>query len=1302
MEDTFDISAYTDNELYEILGFPPNFVPNDENLSLVIDAKMKSCKNNYDAFILQQINDHFFENDVDDCNTLDGREITILDSGYVVEKPPYIDLRPYSSHQIGLTLNDERDEVIGTNRDNIATYTISNDLLPSFNRQDYLNFVKYGFVYDEEENDEEESDEDNDLEEFTDDDDDDNNDAENNVGNVEQFEPVILKQFYEGFQLNKNSKWIEGLENIGNNDNSSNNNGNGNDNGNDNGDGNDDGDRGNVVQENTNNSSQIVGYTKEIQYTSSRLNPNYKEIITRVITVDSNRRLNPNDKSTNFTVNLSSPLKNVLSLKLYSFNIPNTWYVVNNNFGSNFFYFKGTTAGLENKTYQISIPSGSYNNDPTQVITAIQSSIDTSANIYTDISLVGTTISYLTAQSKAQIIANITDQYNEQSYSLTFNHINGGNTDGSPVDIQTNSLAGFLGFQYQNYNFNSIYSTRNLSPTYNPRIVVDSSNNYFYICKYGEGDGGTGENIVIGEANNTIHILSTYRIDVPSTQSPISLLQYMTLVNSALSSSIYCLNGSVCSFNEVNETYIANYGSYYFELLILLNRLETQNYRDERTCILFPIGNSNIWTSTSNTGFRFQTFEDPITYLNNQYYVCRLGDIIAELETVDSNYPVIGTTYLYLQTLLPSFSTDDVINFAGLSNGITQIKNNFVVKIATDQDGYTMNRLLNLMNGYSGTSSLSYVADLVAVDDGTNNSKFQFSNITFLNGSTTINDENDFLLMLNDDNGNPTFVSFLLQSSGVNVSTMVNVPFNDVLQIITNIPNSSLISFYDLGFEGNYFCRIISADSNNKCSIDISIPFYDQNGGVINNLSNLAYNRVGWATVFNRCFFYYMLQELYGIDGNENQKPLLNSFLTMTPVLDGLLGSYNLLFEINLLIEFVLYPYHYEVVLVDGGGQLWQNIGFTLQNYDLSLLQYNTMDDLGNYISTSFFSDDLIASSVDTVWNPTVKNDGFQLQGSVDGVLPDVYSFVIQGSNLVNLSRFDLLQKINQYFTSATNLNQSFAFVRTVGLKQYVVLRCKIKKKYTTKDYRLVFYDKTSFVKCDTSAQLIQNATFNSTLGYILGFKAEVEYFLDEEYYTIGNGINELGLVSVVSGSNGSTILISDSTINFATIYTNFYILLEDYSQNVLNDSLITASNVEQNASINQSDYAKRCIQDVDGNQYLGLNVQSYYGQAKGISLKHYYSQYEKRKSMLNVQNSEKNITYYEKGVFCQISPNKLSDNGGSLSNQFRTYFGPITLQRLKLQIFTDKGNLLDLNGSDWSISFVCDQMNELIGGTRK
>jgi hypothetical protein len=191
-------------------------------------------------------------------------------------------------------------------------------------------------------------------------------------------------------------------------------------------------------------------------------------------------------------------------------------------------------------------------------------------------------------------------------------------------------------------------------------------------------------------------------------------------------------------------------------------------------------------------------------------------------------------------------------------------------------------------------------------------------------------------------------------------------------------------------------------------------------------------------------------------------------------------------------------------------------------------------------------------------------------------------------------------------------------------------------------------------------------------------------------------------LVSVVSGSNGSTILISDSTINFATIYTNFYILLEDYSQNVLNDSLITASNVEQNASINQSDYAKRCIQDVDGNQYLGLNVQSYYGQAKGISLKHYYSQYEKRKSMLNVQNSEKNITYYEKGVFCQISPNKLSDNGGSLSNQFRTYFGPITLQRLKLQIFTDKGNLLDLNGSDWSISFVCDQMNELIGGTRK
>jgi hypothetical protein len=47
-----------------------------------------------------------------------------------------------------------------------------------------------------------------------------------------------------------------------------------------------------------------------------------------------------------------------------------------------------------------------------------------------------------------------------------------------------------------------------------------------------------------------------------------------------------------------------------------------------------------------------------------------MGDVVAELDTVDSNFSVVGNTYLYLQTTLPSFSVNDTIHFNELSNGI--------------------------------------------------------------------------------------------------------------------------------------------------------------------------------------------------------------------------------------------------------------------------------------------------------------------------------------------------------------------------------------------------------------------------------------------------------------------------------------------------------------------------------------------------------------------------------------------------------------------------------------------------------
>ena len=87
------------------------------------------------------------------------------------------------------------------------------------------------------------------------------------------------------------------------------------------------------------------------------LNPNLKNITTRFINLDSQFRQgsDSNSLSTDYTLDLSDPLTNVLSLRLYSFQIPYTWYAIDEEYGNDNFW-------VINNGHQflIQIPSGNY------------------------------------------------------------------------------------------------------------------------------------------------------------------------------------------------------------------------------------------------------------------------------------------------------------------------------------------------------------------------------------------------------------------------------------------------------------------------------------------------------------------------------------------------------------------------------------------------------------------------------------------------------------------------------------------------------------------------------------------------------------------------------------------------------------------------------------------------------------------------------------------------------------------------------------------------------------------------------
>jgi hypothetical protein len=56
-------------------------------------------------------------------------------------------------------------------------------------------------------------------------------------------------------------------------------------------------------------------------------------------------------------------------------------------------------------------------------------------------------------------------------------------------------------------------------------------------------------------------------------------------------------------------------------------------------------------------------------------------------------------------------------------------------------------------------------------------------------------------------------------------------------------------------------------------------------------------------------------------------------------------------------------------------------------------------------------------------------------------------------------------------------------------------------------------------------------------------------------------------------------------------------------------------------------------------------------------------------------------------------SGDMIIDVGSSLMYNTRTYFGPVNISRLRVSLRDDKGNVLNLNGSDWSITIMAETL---------
>ena len=119
-----------------------------------------------------------------------------------------------------------------------------------------------------------------------------------------------------------------------------------------------------------------VNNTYNVPVVQDTLNPNLKNITRRFINLDSQFRQasgGSESMSTDYTMDLSDPLTDVLSLCLYTIQIPYTWYTIDYVYGNTCFWV--TNKG---NTFKIILEPGNYT--PSEFCTAINVAFTTSVN----------------------------------------------------------------------------------------------------------------------------------------------------------------------------------------------------------------------------------------------------------------------------------------------------------------------------------------------------------------------------------------------------------------------------------------------------------------------------------------------------------------------------------------------------------------------------------------------------------------------------------------------------------------------------------------------------------------------------------------------------------------------------------------------------------------------------------------------------------------------------------------------------------------------------------------------------------
>jgi hypothetical protein len=1020
-------------------------------------------------------------------------------------------------------------------------------------------------------------------------------------------------------------------------------------------------------EESTEEEESNVKLSKPTNYAEGTLNPLLHQY-----------RSNKTALSTDFTFDLSDPLKDVVNLKLYSVQIPLTWYVINSNYGSNFLFIKGSSPGINNGNhdYKITIPMGNYTARElvTAVNTSLQSLKSTSQTSDTDF---GTTdITYDYPSSKATLNVDIFKHFNENHYEVEFTQF----TTPNQID-RTLSIPGFLGFNRVEYSCYRIYSNLTTLPYVNEitevtsedinvaNYILTASNNYFNIYHYKSNRQYNStdinrEEFYLPDPSGNFEILDIIRVELSNLEinTSYSRRDLLTEINTQLQS--HSKLSALSKLTRVNETDVntIGYNQSHFELDIRINRGEVKLQENSKLSVIFP-NDQVIWQGLTSA-FVFETLTNELSTIN------------AETRTIENKYIIQSNPYILLRCIKQYFDISDN-------------EYRFYVENSSSS-GYDLSEYMVKIN-----------AGIVTENDST-------KTVTNIAGDFKINSTRAFI------NNNTSLFSLQL----------------DLTKTFTQ-------SEYLLDLSGTLMNSIMNYDVSEE-TMDTVVKFTStfpvRGAGNLIELTDTLIKILPNPNSTNRNLPAYIVKPTIGkryTDINEMQTDINAAFSNFVdldgyPVLQGTNislsqdgNNINAILTIN--IRKFLTQNDFELEFVDPSSNVtWQNddplnswaffLKLGQRTYTLSNAQHNIENtSYAVVLASTAISGNLITLNS---FNNRVLIKPVELSDDGDGIYDE------NGANTITLTlptgvtytRDQLILEINNLFETAIASGSNTALatgslmsIYKIGIDSYVKLQVNVNRTYKAKDYRVVFYDPYSFSTFSIGTNIVTNTTWDATLGWILGFRISTEYYLGDYSEPTDSTITYTSDTRSITGDNVVSV----------SLYNYFMILLDDYNQNSLNDGVVTTT--QKDINIKPPSYAIES--EIRAHPITGQALTSTKKRnGQNMTQNEIYAAQE----ILNSKNvdptssiisssetvSRRTVQYYSSGPFAKnvfaLVPLKISgvsnnsiyvEFGGTLQNQQRNYFGPVNIQRMTVKLVNDRGTLVDLNGANWSFSFVCEQL---------